>query len=123
MCRPVMPRGRIEISSVRPHERLHFRVDAHLLEEPLISQRSEELSGEKSLLRKPSSSRGEGGAARCEAAGPEKPEVYSLEYIEDIFGPRTMQMAVDRSPQQKEGLCDRLRTGLKSITCSVWSSD
>ena len=30
--------------------------------------------------------RGEGGAARCEAAGLGKPEVYSLEYIEDFFG-------------------------------------
>jgi hypothetical protein len=36
--------------------------------------------------------------ARCEAAGPEKPEVYSLEYIEDFFRPRTTQMAGDRSP-------------------------
>jgi hypothetical protein len=36
---------------------------------------------------------------RCEAAGPEKPEVYSLEYIEDFFGTSTTQMAVDRSPQ------------------------
>jgi hypothetical protein len=36
--------------------------------------------------------------ASCEAAGPEKPEVYSLEYIEDYFGPRTTQMAADRSP-------------------------
>ena len=36
--------------------------------------------------------------ARCEATGPEKPEVYSLEYIEDFFGPRTTQMAADRSP-------------------------
>jgi len=43
--------------------------------------------------------RGEGGAARCEAAGPEKPEAYSLEYVEDFFGPRTMQMVADRSPQ------------------------
>jgi hypothetical protein len=25
--------------------------------------------------------------------------VYSLEYIEGGFGPRTMQMIVDRSPQ------------------------
>jgi len=45
------------------------------------------------------SGRGEGGAARCEAAGPEKLEVDSLEYIEDFFGPRTMQMVSDRSPQ------------------------
>jgi hypothetical protein len=28
-----------------------------------------------------------------------KPEVYSLEYIEDFFGPRTTQMVADRSPQ------------------------
>jgi len=61
------------------------------------------------LLRKPSrlqgacptlpSWRGEGGATRCKAAGPEKPEVYSLEYIEDFFGPRTTQMVAGRSPQ------------------------
>jgi hypothetical protein len=30
---------------------------------------------------------------------PEKPEVYSLEYIEDFFWPRTTQMVADRSPQ------------------------
>ena len=29
--------------------------------------------------------------ARCEAAGPEKPEAYSLEYVEYFFGPRTTQ--------------------------------
>ena len=29
--------------------------------------------------------RGEGEAGRCEAAGSKKPEVYSLEYIEDCF--------------------------------------
>lgn len=28
--------------------------------------------------------RGERGAGRCEAAGPEKPEAYSLEYVEDF---------------------------------------
>lgn len=50
---------------------------------------------------------GEGGAARCEAAGPEKPEVYSPEYIEDFFGLRTTQMAADRSSQWK----DQCRTG------------
>jgi len=43
--------------------------------------------------------RGEGDATRCEAAGPEKPEVYSLEYIEDFFGPSTTQKVADRSPQ------------------------
>jgi hypothetical protein len=36
--------------------------------------------------------------AGYETAGPEKPEVYSPEYIEDFFGPRTRQMAADRSP-------------------------
>ena len=45
------------------------------------------------------SSRGEGGATRCKAAGPEKPDAYSLEYVEDFFGPRTTQMVVDRLPQ------------------------
>jgi hypothetical protein len=46
------------------------------------------------------SGRGEGGAARGEAAGPEKPEVYSPEYyMEDFFGLSTTQMVVDRSPQ------------------------
>src|SRR4029078_3555889 len=43
--------------------------------------------------------RGEGDAGRCEAAGWKKPETYSLEYGEDFFGPRTMQMSADRSPQ------------------------
>jgi hypothetical protein len=42
---------------------------------------------------------GEGGVARCEAAGLEKPEAYSLEYGEDFFLPRTTQMVSDRSPQ------------------------
>jgi len=32
-------------------------------------------------------------------AGPEKPEAYSLEYLEDFFWPKTTQMIVDRSPQ------------------------
>jgi hypothetical protein len=43
--------------------------------------------------------RGEGGAARCKAAGPEKPEAYSLEYVEDFFGLRTTQMVANHSPQ------------------------
>jgi hypothetical protein len=29
----------------------------------------------------------------------EKPEAYSLEYVEDVFGPRTTQMPADRLPQ------------------------
>jgi hypothetical protein len=29
----------------------------------------------------------------------EKPEAYSLEYVEDFFGPRTTQMPADRLPQ------------------------
>ena len=36
--------------------------------------------------------------ARCEAAGLEKLEAYSLEYVED-FGPSTTQMVADRSPE------------------------
>ena len=43
--------------------------------------------------------RGEGDAGRCEAAGPKKQETYSLEYVEDFFGPRTTQMPADRLPQ------------------------
>jgi hypothetical protein len=43
--------------------------------------------------------RGEGGAARCEAAGSEKPEAYSPEYVEDFFGLRMTQMGADHSPQ------------------------
>jgi hypothetical protein len=31
--------------------------------------------------------------------GQEKPEAYSLEYVEDFFGLRTTQMVADRSPQ------------------------
>ena len=33
------------------------------------------------------------------AAGREKPEAYSLEYVEDFFWPRTTQMVADPSPQ------------------------
>jgi hypothetical protein len=43
--------------------------------------------------------RRKGGATRCEAAGQEKPKVYSLEYMKDFFGPRTTQPVADRSPQ------------------------
>jgi hypothetical protein len=43
--------------------------------------------------------RGKGAAGRCEAAGSKKPEAYSLEYVEDFFGPRMMQMPADRLPQ------------------------
>jgi hypothetical protein len=35
----------------------------------------------------------------CEAAGPGKPEVYSLEYIEGSFGLRTTQIVADCSQQ------------------------
>ena len=38
--------------------------------------------------------------ARCEAAGPEEPEVYSLEYIEEFFWPSKTQMVTDRSPSR-----------------------
>src|SRR5688572_11531142 len=40
--------------------------------------------------------RGKGDAGRCEAAGSKRPEAYSLEYVEDFFGPRTTQMPADR---------------------------
>jgi len=32
-------------------------------------------------------------------AGPQAGKSYSLEYIEDCFGPRAKQMGADRSPQ------------------------
>ena len=32
-------------------------------------------------------------------AGLKKPEAYSLEYVEDFFGPRRTQMPADRLPQ------------------------
>ena len=40
------------------------------------------------------------GAVRCKPADPEKPEPYSLEYVENCFGPSTTQMVPDRSPQE-----------------------
>jgi hypothetical protein len=53
--------------------------------------------------------RGEGAAGRREAAGPKKPEAYSLEsgpiaipeqWVPRVFsGPRTTQMPADRVPQ------------------------
>ena len=43
--------------------------------------------------------RGERGAARCEAAGPKKPEAYSLQYGEVFVRPKTTQMVANRSPQ------------------------
>jgi len=48
--------------------------------------------------------RGEGDTTGCKAAGSEKLEAYSLEYVEDFSGPRTMQMVVGRAPQQN-GQC------------------
>jgi hypothetical protein len=37
-------------------------------------------------------------AARCEAAGPEKLEAYSPEYVEDFSGPTTTKIVADHSP-------------------------
>jgi hypothetical protein len=39
--------------------------------------------------------------APCRAAGPEKPEAYSLTYGEDYSGTSTTRMVADRSPQSK----------------------
>jgi hypothetical protein len=55
--------------------------------------------GERGVCPSNPSLRGEGGGGRCEAAGPNTPEAYSLEYVEDFFGPRTTQMPSDRLPQ------------------------
>jgi hypothetical protein len=43
--------------------------------------------------------RGEGAAGRCEARRLEKPEAYSLEYVEDFFWLRTTQW---NSPQDAQ---------------------
>ena len=45
--------------------------------------------------------RGERGAGRCEAAASKKPETYSLEFVEDVFELRTMQMPAEYVPQEK----------------------
>jgi hypothetical protein len=37
----------------------------------------------------------------CKAAGLERFEAYSLQYVENRFWPRTTQRAADRSSQQK----------------------
>ena len=57
--------------------------------------------------------RGEGGAARCEAADPEKPEAYSLEYVEDFFGRerRRWPRIVHRSRKVNVGQAPRTRRG------------
>lgn len=36
--------------------------------------------------------------AGCQATGSKNPEAYSLKYVEDLFEPRTPQMALDRLP-------------------------
>ena len=54
---------------------------------------------EQEPVRHCHSRRGEGGAARCAAAGLKKPEAYSQEYIEEFFGPSTTQMVADHSLQ------------------------
>jgi hypothetical protein len=53
------------------------------------------------LVRYGCSSRGEGGAGRWAAAGPEQPESYLLEYEygEDCSGPRRKQTPGHYSPQ------------------------
>ena len=43
--------------------------------------------------------RGRLSACPHRQAGPEKPEAYSLEYVEDLSGPRTKQMPGHPSPQ------------------------
>ena len=78
------------------------RGDGHPIEmTPMTLWQRKDANGRMYLGACPTlpSSRGEGGATRCKAAGPEKPDAYSLEYVEDFFGPRTTQMVVDRLPQ------------------------
>jgi thioredoxin-dependent peroxiredoxin len=40
--------------------------------------------------------RGEQAVGKCKAAGPKKPEAYSLQYVEGFLGPRTTQRPADR---------------------------
>ena len=43
---PVMQRGRIEVGSVRPHQRMDFAVDCDLIEKPEVVKRAVQLTGE-----------------------------------------------------------------------------
>ena len=54
-------------------------------------------------------------SAICEAAGSEKLEVYSLEYIEDFFGPRTMQIGSFAAVNGHVGQAPRLRWLFRAI--------
>jgi hypothetical protein len=44
---------------------------------------------------------GERDAGRWEGAGSEKPEAYSLEFVEDVFELRTMQMPAESWSKEK----------------------
>ena len=45
--------------------------------------------------------RGERGAGRCEAVASKKPEAYSLEFVEDVFELRMMQMPAEYWSKKK----------------------
>ena len=41
---PIVKRGRIKVSTIRPDECMHFRIDTHLIKKHFIHQRSEQLA-------------------------------------------------------------------------------
>jgi hypothetical protein len=46
MDRPVVQGGRIEVRSIRPHQRADFRIDPDLLEQPLVTQWAVQLASQ-----------------------------------------------------------------------------
>jgi hypothetical protein len=92
---------RAEQSNTEPREQLIFALN--LRSNKIYKTKVANLFYEKNLglgvcLSNPSL-RGKGDAGRCETAGSKTPEAYSLEYVEEFFGPRTTQMLADRLPE------------------------
>ena len=44
MGRPIVKRGRIKISTIRPDECVHLRINPHLIKKQFIHQRSKQLA-------------------------------------------------------------------------------
>src|SRR3972149_2014132 len=49
MRRPVVESGRIEVCSVRPNQRMHLRINSHLIEHRQVPQRAEKLASQNTL--------------------------------------------------------------------------
>src|SRR5690348_2711773 len=66
-----------------------------------------------------------GDAGRCKAAGPKKPEAYSLEYVEDFFGRerrrccqivcRSRMELLGQTPRSRSLCMDRTRGILEAL--------